>query len=169
MKVFIIAAISADGLLGMDASQRSLDWRSPEDAKFFIETTKAAGVMVMGSATYKTFRMKRAPPGRRLIVYTHEPASVTGENVETTGEDPKALVERLESEGYSSLAVCGGAAIHSLFLEAGLVDELYLTVEPVLFGQGVPLVRNPANIRLTLLETSNLNADTLLLHYAVKK
>lgn len=169
MKVFIIAAISADGFMGTDVSQRSLDWRSPEDARFFIETTKAARVMVMGSATYKTFRMKRAPPGRRLIVYTHDPASVTGENVETTSEDPKALVARLDAEGYPALAVCGGAAIHSMFLDAGLVDELYLTVEPIIFGQGIPFARQPANVQLKLLDATNLSTNTLLLHYAVEK
>lgn len=169
MKVIIIAAVSADGLMGARDGQSSMEWRSEEDGKSFGLLTRDAGIMVMGSATYKTFRVKRAPPGRRLIVYTHDPASVTGENVETTAEDPKALVARLEAEGYPALAVCGGAAIHSMFLDAGLVDELYLTVEPVIFGQGIPFARQPANVRLKLLETTNLNANTLLLHYAVEK
>jgi len=169
VKVFIIAAVSTDGLMGTDVSQRSLDWRSPEDARFFIDTTRAAGVMVMGSATYKTFRMKRAPPGRRLIVYTHDPSSITGENVETTQDDPKVLVDRLANEGYAALAVCGGAMINSLFLNAGLVDELYLTVEPVLFGTGIPLLKETAAARLALLESTKLNPSTLLLHYAVQR
>ena len=169
MKVYIIAAVSADGLMGTDVSQRSLDWRSPEDAKFFIEMTKAAGVMVLGSATYKTFSMKRAPPGRRLIVYTHDPSSISGENVETTQDDPRTLVERLDNEGYPALAVCGGAMINSLFLNAGLVDELYLTVEPVLFGAGIPLFKEASVRRLLLLDSMNLNQHTLLLHYSVQK
>lgn len=169
MKVIIIAALSADGLMGARDGQSSMEWRSEEDGKSFGMLTREAGVMVMGSATFKTFRVKRAPPGRRLIVYTHDPSSVVGENVETTSEDPKALVARLEAEGCTALAVCGGAAIHSLFFDAGLVDELYLTVEPVIFGQGIPFARESANVRLKLLEATNLNPNTLLLHYAVEK
>jgi len=169
VKVLIIAAVSADGLMGAYDGQSSMDWRSAEDGKSFGVLTREAGVMVMGSATFKTFRVKRAPPGRRLIVYTHDSSSIEGENVETTSEDPKILVARLESEGHAALAVCGGAAIHSLFLAAGLVDEVYLTVEPVLFGQGIPFARESTNTRLKLLDATNLNPDTLLLHYAVEK
>lgn len=169
MKVFIIAAISVDGLMGAHDTQSSLEWRSKEDGLSFNELTRAAGVLVMGSATYKTFRVKRAPPGRRLIIYTHDPSSISGEGIETTAEDPKTLVDRLAAEGYPALAVCGGAMINSLLLDAGLVDELYLTIEPVVFGGGVPLLKNPSVAKLRLLESTPLNAHSLLLHYAVEK
>lgn len=167
MKIFIIAAMSVDGFIGVNADHRSLNWRSKADARFFIESTKAAGVMVMGSTTYKTFKVRRAPPGRRLIVYTHNPDSIEGEHVETTSEDPRKLIERLEREGAQSLAVCGGAAINTLFVRAGVVDELYLTVEPILFGMGVPLFNESLSNRLTLLENRPLSEHTILLRYAV--
>jgi dihydrofolate reductase len=169
MRVFIIAALSADGFIGVNAGHRSLDWRSKADARFFIETTKAAGVIVMGSTTYKTFRMRRAPPGRRLIVYTSRPESIEGENVETTNEEPAALIARLELEEARAVAVSGGATINKMFLDSGLVDELYLTVEPVLFGEGVPLFSGSVQARLKLLENRALSDDTILLHYAVQK
>ncbi len=169
MKIFIIAAISADGFIGQDSTQSSLEWRSKADGNFFIERTKQAGIMVMGSTTYKTFRIRRAPPGRRLIVYTTRPDSIDGENVETTSEEPKALVERLKREGANQLAVCGGAQINKLFLDSGLVDEIYLTVEPVLFGDGVPLLSGFVPTHLKLLDNRQIADNTTLLHYAVSK
>jgi dihydrofolate reductase len=169
MNVFIIAAVSADGFIGLDAGHRSLDWRSRADAEFFIAKTKQAGVMVMGSTTFKTFRVRKAPPGRRLIVYTSRPGSIIGDGVETTSEQPRALVERLEHEGATALAVCGGATINKLFMDSGLVDELFLTVEPVLFGAGVPLFSGSVQAKLTLLENRQLSDNTVLLHYAVNK
>lgn len=167
MKVFIIAAMSADGFIGQEAGQSSLEWRSKADAKFFIERTKQAGVMVMGSTTYKTFRVRKAPPVRRLIVYTSRPENISGENVETTDEKPADLIERLSREGLRELAVCGGAQINTLFLRSGLVDEIYLTVEPVLFGSGVPLFSEALGQKLRLLESRALAENTLLLHYDV--
>jgi dihydrofolate reductase len=169
VKVFIIAAMSADGFIGLDAGHRSLDWRSKEDAKFFIQTTKEAGVIVMGSVTYNTFRIKQAPPGRRLIVYTSRPNSVRGERVETTKEKPLALIRRLKREGANAVAIGGGATINKLFLDSGLVDEIYLTLEPVLFGRGVPLLKGEVSQRLSLLDFKKLGGDTVLLHYAVKR
>jgi dihydrofolate reductase len=56
-----------------------------------------------------------------------------------------------------------------MFLAAGLVDEVYLTIEPVLFGQGIPFTREPLRVPLKLLDTTNLNASTVLLHYAIEK
>jgi dihydrofolate reductase len=167
MRVFIIAALSADGFIAQNASHSSLDWRSKEDGATFGTLTKAAGVIVMGETTYQTFRLKRAPPGRRLIVYSYHPERIIGEGVEATDEDPQNLVKRLSDEGYPALAVGGGATINKLFMDCGLVDELYLTVEPVLFGQGITLFNAPLQARLKLLETKQLNSDTLLQHYQV--
>ncbi len=168
MRVVLFAAMSADGFIGQDSEHRSLDWRSKADAKFFIEQTKKLGIIVMGSTTYKTFRVKQAPPGRRLIVYTTKPNSITGENVETTSEAPHALVKRLANEGGTGIAVGGGATINKLFVDSGLVDELYLTIEPVLFGKGVPLFSGVMDKKLTLVDTRNLSDNTVLLHYAVQ-
>lgn len=169
MRTFIIAAQSADGFIGANTAQSSLEWRSREDGQLFTRLTKEAGVMIMGATTYKTFRVKRAPPGRRLIIYTNHPDEIIGEHIETTAEEPGALLARLEREGTHTVAVCGGGSIDSLFLDAGLVDELYLTIEPVLFGQGVPLLRTACRVQLRLLNCQPLNPNSLLLHYAVQR
>jgi dihydrofolate reductase len=163
----MIAAQSADGFIGKDVHQSSLDWRSRADAEFFIATTKAAGVIVMGSKTYKTFRMRRAPPGRRLIVYTSRPDKIEGDGVEVTSEDPHELIKRLKREGANAVAISGGASVYKMFLDAGLVEEVYLTIEPVFFGTGVPLFSGEVRAKLSLIENRQLNDNTILLHYAV--
>ena len=168
MKVYIIAAMSADGFIGLDSEHRSLDWRSKADARFFIDITKESGVMVMGSVTFNTFRIRRAPPGRRLIIYTSRPDKITGQDIETTSENPVDLISRLANDGANSVAIAGGATINKLFLDSGVVDELYLTIEPVLFGSGVPLFSGDVRAKLALLDVKNLSEDTLLLHYAVR-
>lgn len=155
--------------MGQDSSQSSLEWRSKEDGEWFSKITKESGVMIVGATTYKTFRVKRAPPGRRLIVYTNHPETIAGEGVETTSENPKALVARLERDGFTTVTVIGGAMINKLFLDSGVVDELYLTVEPILFGAGVPLFDGSVQAQLTLLGQRMLNDNTVLLHYAVPR
>ena len=169
MKVILLAAISADGFIGASASHRSLDWRSKEDAAFFISKSKEAGVIIMGSTTYKTFRIKRAPPGRRLIVYTHKPEEIVGDDVETTAEGPRELLDRLEREGLDTVVLGGGAIINKLFFDNNLVDELYLTIEPILFGAGVNLLSGPVGTHLQLQEIRKMGDNTLLIHYRVSK
>lgn len=164
MKVFIIAATTADGFIGRDATHLA-DWTSKEDKQLFVRLTKEAGVIVMGSATFAT--IGKALPGRRMIVYTTKPDSIDAEGVETTDKPPEELITQLKQEGVNGVAVCGGASIYDLFVRSGVVNELYLTVEPKLFGTGVPLFANHLDTDLALLETEKLNEHTVLLHYQV--
>lgn len=167
MKVFLIAAITVDGFIGR-SSDHMADWTSPEDKKLFVSKTKEAGIMVMGSKTFST--IGRALPGRKTIVYTSRPDEFPKQDdVEATNESPAELIARLEKASTEALAICGGASIYSLFMEAGVVDELYLTVEPLAFGTGVPLFGNSLETQLKLFSSEKLNDDTVLLHYAVKR
>ena len=166
MRVFIIAALTADGFIGRDGGHTA-DWTGGEDKKVFVRLTKEAGTIVMGSRTFAT--IGRALPGRRNIVMTSRPASITAEGVETSDETPEALVKRLGSEGVEALAVCGGGAVYDSFMRAGVVDELYITYVPVLFGRGVTLFAGELNATLDLQEESKLADGSVLLHYIVKK
>jgi dihydrofolate reductase len=151
MNVALIAAITADGFIGRNASHLA-DWSGSADKKLFARVTKQLGTMIMGAHTFAT--IGRALPGRRTIVYT-------------TAEDPAGLLARLEAEGTPGVAICGGAQIYRLFLEAGLVQELYLTVVPVLFGQGVTLFDHELETSLKLIGTEQLDDNAVLLRYKV--
>jgi dihydrofolate reductase len=164
IKVFLIVAVTADGFIAQGTDEL-VDWTSKEDKKLFVELTKRAGVIIFGGNTFRT--VNRALPGRRNIVYSH--AKIDVEGVETTSEPPAELIKRLEREGLSEVAVCGGRAIYDLFLQAGVVDEMYLSVEPILFGTGISLLQTPTAIELTLLEAKKLNDNTMLLHYEVER
>lgn len=167
MKVFLIAAISADGFIGQDSSHTA-DWTSKADKKLFVDLTKQAGVMVMGSNTFKT--IGHALPGRKTFVYTTKPEQLSGiEDVEATDLSPADLIKKLQDDGFESIAICGGAQIYGLFLKEKLITDIYLTVEPVLFGSGVPLSLGADLTKLELVETKNLNQDSVLLHYTVGK
>lgn len=166
MKTFIIAAVTADGFIGKHAGHTA-DWTGGEDKKVFVQLTKEAGVIVMGSRTFGT--IGRALPGRRNIVYTKHPELITAEGVETTTEPPAELLDRLTREGTQAIAICGGTSIYDLFMRAGLVDELYLTISPLLFGDGVRLFENSLEASLRLLDTSPVGTNSILLHYTVVK
>lgn len=166
MKVTLIAAISADGKIAEKAEQSSLDWTSKEDTKFFIEKTKEAGTVVMGRKTFAT--INKPLKGRRVIVLTRDPSKETPmPGVEFSNAEPIALVRQLESEGVAELALAGGASVYGQFLQAGLVTDIYLTVEPILFGGGVPLAQGFERVPLKLESIKQLNPQTVVLHYIV--
>ncbi len=162
MKVFIITAQTADGFIARDHSAPSTSWTSKEDKEHFVALTKRAGVMIMGATTYKT--IGRPMKDRVTIVYSR---SESFDGVEMTQDDPVTLVKKLEERGFTEVAICGGSSIYSMFLEAGVVDTIYLTIEPVLFGSGVSPFKNPTDTKLELVEQKNAPGGTLLLEYKV--
>lgn len=165
INVFIIAAQSLDGYISPERNMNSMAWTSGADKDFFKKKTKEAGVVVMGKTTFET--IGKALPDRRTIVYSAEPINVEG--IELTTLPPKELLEKLESEGCLEVAICGGSSIYSLFINSGLVTKLYITIEPIAFGKGIPLFESDQIRKLKLLSNTQLSPDVLLLEYEVLK
>lgn len=174
IKTILIAAISADGKIAERADQKSLDWTSKEDLKFFIERTKQAGVVIMGRKTFETIGkplknrlnvIMTSDPDRRG---SHAPPPEEG-LLEYANATPAEILASLDARGYQEAAICGGSSVYSQFLKEGLVDELFLTIEPVLFGSGVPLATDFGRVNLKLLERTALNDQATLLHFGVIK
>jgi len=167
MQTFIIAALSADGYIAKDAQHSPFNWTSKADKKRFIEITKKAGAIVVGSNTYKTFP---GPLKERLnIVYSRGGAHFEGKEgqIEITQDDPAKLLRSLEARGFTEVAICGGSAIYTMFMKAKVVDRIYLTVEPILFGSGLRLFNEDMLFHLKLISSAESESGALLLEYSV--
>ncbi|MEK9177085.1 MAG: dihydrofolate reductase family protein, partial [Patescibacteria group bacterium] len=70
---------------------------------------------------------------------------------------------------FRVVAVLGGAAAYQLMLDRGLMDEIFVTLEPLVFGRGIPMFTNGRKTRkLELVSIRKLNArGTLLLRYRI--
>lgn len=170
MTTFIIAALSADGFIAKDPSHSAF-WTSKEDKARFVALTKAAGTIVMGSTTFAT--LPRPLKERHNIVYSRSQdkhlSDAKYEGVEVTQENPADLVARLKASATppSGLAVCGGSHIYTMFMKANVVDKLYLTVEPIIFGKGMTLFNEDLKFHLKLVGRESTENGTVLLEYDV--
>ncbi len=170
MHVFIIVVLTADGFIAEETNDISTRWTSKEDIRFFVKRTKEAGAMVMGSTTFQT--IGKPLPGRKIYIYTRHPQDFAGYDpaeIEAVSLDPAEMVKKAEADGYQELAICGGASIYTQFMNAGVVDTLYITYEPALFGQGVSLFTEPVQKKLQLVSTQSLSEQTTLVEYSVIK
>ena len=161
---FIIAALTADGYIGKHSTHAAM-WTSKEDKKRFVEISKRAGVVVMGQNTWTTLGGK--PLKNRLnIVYSPTPLPRV-DGMETTMKSPLELSRELESRGYKEVAICGGSQIYTMFMKSGLVKTLYLTIEPIVFGDGMRLFKEDMDFKLDLVSETKTDKGTLLLEYKV--
>jgi len=175
MHVTLLTAQSLDGFITRHDEPGS-GFTSAEDKAHFRATLADFDCCVMGGATYRGARewiqTHVAAPRRLGVVLPRTPERHAAETrpgaLEFTGAPPEKILAGLRARGFARCALLGGAQVHGLFLAAGLVDELWLTVEPVLFGGGTPLLAGRVDVRLELMTLEKLNpAGTLLLRYRV--
>ncbi len=167
MHVFLIAALTADGYIARGVAEISTKWTSKSDAQFFTERTKQAGVCIMGSSTFDT--INRPLPGRVSIVLSRTPEKYSqwGDQVRGVNMQLEELLTMLADEGYSEVAVCGGTSVYTQFMRAGLVERLYLTTEPVVFGTGLKLFNATLHSEIKLEKTHHLSEQTIVQEYVV--
>ena len=156
MKLILMMAMTADGIIAKDKTQNA-DWTSKADKRVFIAETKKHGAIIMGETTFAAMG-GRALPGRLNLILSMTPERYA----------PAAVVEYLEVKGFQSAILGGGARTNASFLKAGLVDELWLTVEPKVFGTGLNFTEGEAlDLNLELLETEKIGDGAVQLRYRV--
>jgi dihydrofolate reductase len=167
MKVILVMALTLDGVSGRN-SKDPVDWTGKADKKKFVEITKEAGVIIYGSTTYDA--IGRPLPKRKNIVLTRNKARVSEfDNLEYTAKEPETIIEDLEKEGFTSAALIGGSTINALFAKKNLIDEIYITIVPKLFGKGLSLFNCDLDLDLKLLEMETIDDGYILLKYSVVK
>lgn len=104
------------------------------------EPVTASDCFVVGSRTYEHALQLGWPYGdTRTIVVTGRKLPSTRKSVEFYAGDLKNLVDVVLAPQHPNIWLVGGARLCQSFLALGLVDEIRLTIAPVLLGQGLRL------------------------------
>lgn len=141
MRCSVYIATSLDGFIARPDG--GLDWlaRVQRDGEDYGYAEFLAGVdtLILGRNTYDTVLGFGEWPfaGKRVIVMSSRAIASTQGERQFAGE-PRTLVEQLEAEGARRAYVDGGALIRS-WLRAGLIDDLTLSIVPIVLGRGLPL------------------------------
>lgn len=110
---------------------------SEEEAAAFVKTIDC---YVLGSRTYEHALELGWPYGDTpTVVLSRRKLSSTKKSVEFYSGDLKTLVDAKLAPRFRNIWLVGGAMVCRRFLELGLVDEINLTIAPVLLGEGLRL------------------------------
>ncbi len=110
---------------------------SAEDIAAFV---KSIDCYVMGSRTYQhALELGWVYGDTPVIVVSEREWPPARKSVEFYSGDLKTLVDEKLAPRYRDIWLVGGAVLCQRFLELGLVDEIRLTIAPVLLGGGLRL------------------------------
>lgn len=157
------AVMTIDGKIAKNPNHFS-DWASKEDWEHFQASLEKHDVFIVGSNTFNT--AKEHLLKRNTIVLTRKVESVKeSDGLVRLNLDKKDLDAYIKEKGYKEPAILGGTQVYTALI--GLMDDLYLTVEPIVFGKGLPLFDGKdIEQRFILVSEKKLNdKGTLLFHY----
>jgi dihydrofolate reductase len=160
-KVVYGGAMSLDGYIA--GPNGEYDWIVLDPDMDFAAMTARYDTFLIGRKTYEVMRRMgdSAPPtpGIRTYVFsrTLRPEDCPGAALST---DAGPLVAALRQAGGKDIALFGGGELFRSLLAAGLVDEISVSVVPVLLGGGVPLLPAPADRALLQLLAHRLYPKT---------
>lgn len=169
MKVTLYMAISTDGYIAKRDGVS--DWVSEVDSEIFQAKISEKGCVVVGRKTYDQYYGDLYPirDVTNIVLTTDPTRKENQENVIFTNTPKEAL--RLASEkGYSEVLLVGGGITNAAFLRENLIDEIFLSVHPLILGEGIKIFENyECEVKLTLLEAKQLKEGLVQLHYRVEK
>lgn len=158
-------AASIDGRISLSSTKKP-DWTSQEDWEFFQASLAQMDAVVVGRNTYKAAR-ERLIKRNTFVLTSQIKSSIQKGSVVFVNPKKVKLKDLLKN--YKKVAVVGGNEVYRFMLEEGLLDEIYLTLEPYIFGRGKEMfIHCKKNTSLKLVSSTVLNEKgSLLLHYLV--
>lgn len=172
-KLILYIAMSVDGYIAKpndDLSFLSLVEKEGEDYGYtdFISTIDT---VIIGRKTYDWVTKQVAYPHteKNTYVITREHKPSEG-NITFYNKDLTELITRLKSEPGKNIFCDGGAEIVNLLLNDHLIDELIISIIPILVGNGTSLFKKHIpELTLELIGSKTFDTGLVQLHYKHRK
>lgn len=189
-KVVLWVGMSLDGFTSGENEQ--LDWlvphaTQPEAHAMFERIRERADTIVLGRVNYEGFfgywpsvqddpnasandkAISRWLDDTPKVVFSRTLSEVTWKNARLARRDAAEEVAALKRERGKDIIIQNSTRLARTLLAADLVDELALTIAPVVVGKGRALLAGlPRQANLDRIELVSAKDGTIITRYAVK-
>ena len=173
-KIILYIASSLDGFIaGRNGDISWLDAYQVEGEDYgYSEFLKAIDIIVMGSKTYEQVLNFGSWPyeGVKTYVMTKRQLEpVDKAKVKFYSGDLNSFVPGIKRESHKNIWLVGGASLSQSFLKHNSIDEMILSIIPVILGDGISLFRRTQEeFRLELLRSGSYDNGIVQLHYKLE-
>lgn len=168
MKVILYMAITLNGMIARENGE--VDWTSDITWNSYFSFLKRTKNLILGKASYDIMTKKEFDPEVFYVVVTSSKKNEKKVPKIEFVSSPKDALLFLENKGFEEIGVGGGARLNASFMEQNLVDELYIDIEPVILGKGIPLFANQDfEKKLEFIGLKNTGKNNVQLHYRILK
>jgi dihydrofolate reductase len=179
-KIYAFEMITADGYY--EGPDQEFDWPNVDDefTEFSTGQLDETDLILFGRTTYEGMAQywtsqdaqdydpvtAEAMNARSKIVVSTTLEKAEWANTRLVGSDVVGEIGRLKAQPGKDIAIFGSSALVVSLVQAGLVDELRIIVNPIVLGAGKSIFRTATErIGLELLSTRAFRSGNVLLTY----
>lgn len=176
-KIFLFMMVSLDGYF--EGNGHDLSWHHVDEefVDFADRQLDEADILIFGRRTYEMMadywpnESAEDSTAVRMnslhkVVFSHDTLQTDWENTEAS-TDLVAKINELKSQDGKDIAVLGSSHLGKEMLEADLLDEVRIMVNPVFIGSGSTLFEGLSK-KLKLTSTRTFKNGNVLLSYSAK-
>lgn len=160
-------ATSLDGYIA--GTYGEIDWLFDDADYGYKEFYASIDTMLMGNSTYKQVLTFGDFPHRdkEIFVFTKDINQKNDKNVSYISNDISTFVANLKMKTGKDIWLVGGSEINSILLSNDLIDEMIISIHPLLLGAGISLFKGPIEIkRFKLIEYKTFPGGLTQVTYA---
>jgi len=169
-KIKLLIASSLDGFIARQDG--SIDWLFTDADYGYSEFLKSVDTVLMGRKTYdKVLTFGEYPyKDKKNYVFSQNPGAKRRHNgVEFIADMVEFGRDLAKSDG-KDIWLVGGSDIISIFLNSALIDEIILSIHPIVLAKCIPLFRNiQRQLNLKLTKSISYESGLIQSHFDVKK
>ncbi|NOW94370.1 dihydrofolate reductase family protein [Mucilaginibacter sp. SG564] len=168
-KIILNLALSLDGYI--EGPNGEYDWCFADQDYGMTEFLSSTDAIFLGRKSYEML-MRDSPDvfaAIKMYVFSNTLTHVEG-NAEIIAEvDFKTRIDEIRHQPGANIWLFGGADLVSAFIVHNMINELLLSVHPVILGAGKPLFSNlKERTELTLLGSEQFSSGLVQLKYTLK-
>ena len=166
------AACSLDGFIA--GADGSYDWitMSKDAGEIMSAYWKTIDSLVMGRKTWEVVAQQRggSSSGIKTYVFSRTLKKITPKGVLLVNEDAGEYVRQMKEEPGKGICVFGGGDFARSLFAAGVIDEVGLSIQPILLGSGIPMFLDAGRrVTLELTQSRTLEGGSMYVHYRVTR
>lgn len=155
-KIVLFIASSLDSYIARPLGE--IDWLFTDQDYGYSEFLKSIDTVLLGRKTYEQVLTFGEYPYQDLksYVFTKNTLFQAKKDVEVVTEDLKTFIDDLRQVDGKNIWLVGGSQLTYDFMNQNLVDELIVSIHPIILGEGIPLFASqttPQSLNFTKCQT----------------
>ncbi len=167
-KVVLFIASSLDGYIAR--KNHSIDWLFMDGNYGYGEFYNLIDTVLMGRKTYEVSKKFEKEPfkEKKVFVFTKKRELNKEKNIEFVN-DVASFSKKLIKKKGKTIWLVGGGEIVRIFMNNHLIDEIIISIHPIILGDGISLFNGAGETKLNLTKSKIFKNGLVQLNFKVLK